>query len=169
MRTIALICLIVICFIGFYNIWIPIGLYILMGIFWAKHELDRPPLYAPLSCSTGKGIFMLFVLWPIVVICDCYETWRKISRGERFITISDHGEACSEFRDWNSAVDHARKRAKESNERVMVCDETVFVKQFGKIQTKSWFINPDGMIEKLPRYFCDPKWLSFLKRMLRRR
>jgi hypothetical protein len=113
--------------------------------------------------STAMGIFLLFLLWPLIVIYDCYESWQTISRGKRFITHD--GDCLREFPDWNSAVECARKRAKESNEREMISDQTIFIKQLGHVQLKSWFVHPDGRVKKLPRYSLDPKWLSLLRRM----
>lgn len=150
MRTIALIIAIAILATAFVGHWVlSILLYILMGIVWAKHELGRPFAYAPMGRSTAMGTFLLFILWPLIVIYDCYESWRIISKGKRFIT---HDGVClREFPDWNSALECARKRAKESNEREMISDQTIFTKQLGRIQTKSWFIHSDGKIEKLSR------------------
>lgn len=164
MRTIALICLIAIFFTAFYGLWIFfISLYILVGIAWVKHEIDRPFPYAPIGRSTIAGILWIFLFWPIIVIYDCYESWQTIKKGKRFITHD--GNCLREFPDWESALACAHKRAKETNEKEMISDQTIFVKQYGQTQFKSWFVHPDGNLQKLPRYFLAPKWLLFLRQI----
>jgi len=115
--------------------------------------------------TTTNGTIFLFLIWPLIVICDCHQRWQSIKRGERFST---HDGVCfREFPDWNSAVECARKRAKESNEKEMISDQTIFIKRFGSIQAKSWFVYPDGRVEKIPRYICDPEWLALLNNFLK--
>lgn len=162
MRTIALVCLIAIFFTAFYSLWmLSFSLYILIGLVWVKYDSNKSPTYTRMPYITTKGTIFLFSIWPLIVICDCYDRWQTIKKGERFVTHD--GDCLRKFPDWNSAVECARKRAKESNEREMILDQTIFVKRMGLTQAKSWFVCPDGRVEKLHRYLVDPKWLSLLK------
>lgn len=150
MRTIALVTAIAILVMAFAGHWIlSIILYILMGIAWTKHDSSRPIAYGRMGYSTDRGTVFLFLIWPLIVICDCYESWQIISRGERFTTLD--GDHVKMFSDWESVVDFARKKAEDSNEKQMISDRTVFTKQLGRIRAKSWWVHPDGKIEKWSR------------------
>ncbi len=151
MRTTALIISMAIIVTAFAGHWIlSIILYILMGIAWTKHDSSCPVLLGRLGYSTVRGTVFLFLIWPLVVISDCYESFQTIRRGERYITEGENGDL-RKFSDWNAAVECARNKAKGSNKRAMISDQAIFVKQLGMIQHKSWMVSPDGKVEKLSR------------------
>ena len=166
MRIIALITAIGILAMLFTSYWVlSIILYVLMGIIWLKHESSRSVSRQRIGYVTNHGTFVLFVfaVWPLMVIVDYCDTRRIISKDERY--VASDGNHLIKFPDRKSAVKVALNRAKETNEREMVIDQTIRVKQLGTIQNKSWFVYPDGRVEKLPRYFIGPWWYSFLEKL----
>ena len=166
MRIFALITTIVILAMLFTGHWaLSVIFYVLMGIIWLKHESSRPLLGQRMGYITNHSAFSLFVFafWPLMVIADHHDTRRIILKGERYIT-SD-GEHLIKLPDLKSVVEVAHNRAKETNEQQMVTDQTIYVKQLGRVQNKSWFVYPDGRVEKTPRYFIEPWWYSLISRM----
>lgn len=151
MRIVAIIITIAILVLFFTGHWVlPLILYFIMGIAWVKHDSSRPAFYGRMGYSTVRGKIFLFLIWPLIVLYDCFESFQIIRRGERYIAFDRNGNT-QEFSDWNKAIECARNSAKKSNQREMVSDQAIFTKQLGRMQHKSWMVNPDGTIEKLSR------------------
>jgi len=126
-------------------------LYLVAGIIWVVLELRRPPLYRSMAYMSFPGTVFLVVLWPLRAASDLLET-AKLRRGsERFVVVGD-GDI-TKFSRWVDAVHVAKDEAKTTEQRVMVSDTATFSKQLGRVQHKSWFVEPDGSVELLPRNF----------------
>lgn len=126
-------------------------LYLVAGIICVASELRRPPLYRSMAYMSLVGTVFVVFLWPLRAATDLLETAKLRRSSERFVVVGD-GDI-TKFSRWDDAVHAAKDEAKTTEKRVMVSDAATFSKQLGRVQHKSWFVEPDGSVELLPRNF----------------
>jgi hypothetical protein len=142
--------IIAITWFGVAGLWFfALASYVVAGIVWIVYELRRPPAYRSLAYTSLPGTAFVLVLWPLRVTTDFLERAKIRRSGERYVVVGD-GDI-RKFRRWDAAIRVAREEASSTGKRVMVSDSTTFSKQFGRVQNKSWFVEPNGSIELLPR------------------
>lgn len=126
-------------------------LYTVGGIIWITHEKQRSFANRSMAYARPWGTTFIFVIWPLRAAVDFLENWKFRNSPERFVVVMDSDIV--EFARWDDAVTAAKEEAIATKKRVMVSDQAKFVKQFGTIQHKSWFVEPDGTVTLLPRNF----------------
>ena len=152
MFLLTLLALIVAVYFLAAGLWLfVISLYFIGGLLWILNERRRPPLYRPMAYMSASGIIFIFIFWPIRVINDLFETWKIRRSSERYVVIGE-GEI-KKFAHWHDALQAAIREAKTTQQRVMISDEAKFAKQLGRFEHKSWFVEPDGSLNSLPRNF----------------
>jgi len=127
------------------------ALYIVGGVVWIIHEKQRSPAYQSLAYAQPWGTTFLFIVWPLRAAVDFRETWKFRNSPNRFTVVRNSN--IEEFALWEDAVRAAREQAIATKRRVMVSDQAKFMKHFGRVQHKSWFVEPDGTVTLLPRNF----------------
>jgi hypothetical protein len=131
--------------------YLALASYVVVGGVWVARDMRRPPLYRPMGYMSARGTVLLLVIWPLRAATDFLET-RKLRRSpERYVVVGEGDH--KRYGLWDDAVRVAREEAKSTGERIMILDTATFAKQFGLVQHKSWFVQPNGKAERLPRSF----------------
>lgn len=123
-------------------------LYIIGGVVWIAYETRLPFTHQSMACVARNWVLML-VLWPPRAANEFIECLKLRFSDERFVVVGDH--EISKFGRWQNAVDAAKYKARQSQEQVMISDASKFTIQLGRIQRKSWFVEPDGSVNPLPK------------------
>ena len=125
-------------------------LYFVGGFLWVVYERRRPPMYRSMAYMSLAGTVFLVVIWPLRAATDLLETTKLRRSSERYVVVDGD---ITKFGRWEDAVQAARDEAKLTQQQVMVLDQATFSKQLGRTQHKSWFVEPDGSVNLLPRSF----------------